>query len=67
MIEMTGTVTEAMGNARFKVELTDSKQTIIAYIGGKMRQHEIKVIPGDLVKLEVSPYDLSKGRIMYRQ
>ena len=65
-MRMEGVVLEALGNARFKVKLENSEYEIIAYIGGKLRQHDIKVIPGDRVTLEVSPYDLTRGRIMYR-
>lgn len=65
-MKMEGVVLEALGNARFKVKIENSEHELIAYIGGKLRQHDIKVIPGDRVTMEVSPYDLSKGRIMYR-
>lgn len=65
-MKMEGEVLEALGNARFRVKIDNSEHEIIAYIGGKLRQHDIKVIPGDRVTMEVSPYDLSKGRIMYR-
>jgi len=65
-MKMTGTVTEALGNARFKVKLENTDHTLIAYVGGKLRQHDIKIIPGDVVTMEVSAYDLSKGRITYR-
>jgi translation initiation factor IF-1 len=65
-MKMTGTVTEALGNARFKVKLDNTDHTLIAYVGGKLRQHDIKIIPGDVVTMEVSAYDLSKGRITYR-
>jgi translation initiation factor IF-1 len=50
----------------FKVQLENSEHTLVAYIGGKLRKHDIKVIAGDKVTLEMSPYDLTKGRIMYR-
>lgn len=65
-IEMQGVVIEALGNAMFKVKLDNSEHEITAYIGGKMRKHEIRIIAGDKVVLEMSPYDLSKGRITYR-
>lgn len=65
-MKMEGVVLEALGNARFRVKIENSEHELIAYIGGKLRQHDIKVIPGDRVTMEVSPYDLSKGRIMYR-
>lgn len=65
-MRMNGTVVEALGNAMFRVKVENSEHLVTAYIGGKMRQNEIKIIAGDKVTLEVSPYDLSKGRIMYR-
>ncbi len=64
-IEVDGTILEALGNAMFRVEL-ENGHAIIAHISGKMRMHYIKILPGDKVKLEMSPYDLSKGRITYR-
>ena len=64
-IEQDGTIKEALSNAMFKVELENGHQ-LIAHISGKMRMNYIKILPGDRVKLEVSPYDLSKGRIVYR-
>ena len=64
-IEQDGTVLESLGNAMFRVELENGHQ-IIAHISGKMRMHYIKILPGDKVKLEISPYDLSKGRITFR-
>jgi len=65
VIEAEGTVIEAMPSALFRVEL-DNKQTILGHLSGKMRLHYIKVITGDRVKVELSPYDLSKGRITHR-
>ena len=65
MIELEGTVVEAMPNAMFKVEIQGG-HTILAHISGKLRQHYIKIIIGDSVKLEMSPYDLTKGRITWR-
>ena len=65
-IEQDGTITEALSNAMFKVELENGHQ-LIAHISGKMRMNYIKILPGDKVKLELSPYDLTKGRIIYRQ
>lgn len=65
-MKMTGVVLEALGNAMFRVKIENSEHLVTAYIGGKLRQNEIKIIEGDKVTLEVSPYDLSKGRIMYR-
>ena len=64
-IEQDGTIREALSNAMFRVELENGHE-IIAHISGKMRMHNIKILPGDRVKLEMSPYDLSKGRITYR-
>lgn len=64
-IEQDGTILEALSNAMFRVELQNGHQ-LIAHISGKMRMHYIKILPGDKVKLEMSPYDLSKGRIVYR-
>lgn len=65
-MKMSGVVLEALGNAMFRVKIDNSEHLVTAYIGGKLRQNEIKIIEGDKVTLEVSPYDLSKGRIMYR-
>jgi translation initiation factor IF-1 len=64
-IEVDGTVVETLGNAMFRVEL-ENGHLIIAHISGKMRMHYIKILTGDRVKLEMSPYDLTKGRITYR-
>jgi translation initiation factor IF-1 len=64
-IEQDGTVTESLGNAMFRVEL-ENGHIITAHISGKMRMHYIKILPGDRVKLEMSPYDLTKGRITFR-
>ncbi|MEQ9426410.1 MAG: translation initiation factor IF-1 [Cyclobacteriaceae bacterium] len=64
-IEQDGTIVEALSNAMFRVELENGHE-VIAHISGKMRMHYIKILPGDKVKLEMSPYDLSKGRITYR-
>ena len=64
-IEVDGTVTEALSNAMFRVQL-ESGHVIIAHISGKMRQHYIKILPGERVKVEMSPYDLTKGRISFR-
>ena len=65
LIEQDGTVVESLGNAMFRVELENGLQ-IIAHISGKMRMHYIKILPGDRVRLEMSPYDLTKGRITFR-
>lgn len=64
-IELDGTIVESLSNAMFRVELENGHQ-IIAHISGKMRMHYIKILPGDKVQIEMSPYDLSKGRITYR-
>ncbi len=65
IIECEGTVLEPLPNAMFKVKLENGHE-ILAHISGKMRMHFIKILPGDKVKLEISPYDLSRGRITYR-
>lgn len=64
-IEVEGTVTEVLPNAQFRVELENGHE-ILAYLSGKMRKFYIRVLEGDKVKCEVSPYDLSRGRITYR-
>ena len=64
-IEQDGTIVEALSNAMFRVELQNGIK-IIAHISGKMRMHYIKILPGDKVKVEMSPYDLTKGRIVFR-
>ena len=64
-IEVDGTITEALSNALFRVQL-ESGHVIIANISGKMRMHYIKILPGDRVKVEMSPYDLTRGRISFR-
>lgn len=65
VIEVLGTVVESLPNAQFKVEL-ETGQTILAHISGKMRKHYIRILLGDTVKVELSPYDLTRGRIVYR-
>jgi translation initiation factor IF-1 len=67
-IEMEGVVVAALPNAMFriKVEAGDDTHMILATISGKMRKHYIRILPGDLVQVEVSPYDLKRGRIVYR-
>ncbi|MCH4148353.1 MAG: translation initiation factor IF-1 [Prevotella sp.] len=64
-IEQDGTIIESLSNAVFRVELKNEVQ-IIAHISGKMRMHYIKILPGDKVKVAMSPYDLTKGRIVFR-
>lgn len=65
LIEVEGTVTEALPNAMFRVKL-DKGHEVQAHISGKIRMNFIRIIPGDKVKVELSPYDLSRGRITYR-
>lgn len=64
-IEQDGTILEALSNAMFRVQLENGHE-ILAHISGKMRMHYIRLLPGDRVKLEMSPYDLTKGRITFR-
>ncbi len=64
-IEQDGTIIEALSNAMFRVEL-ENGHVIVAHISGKMRMHYIKILPGDKIRVEMSPYDLSKGRIVFR-
>jgi translation initiation factor IF-1 len=65
VIEVEGTVTEALPNTQFRVEL-ENGHNVLAHISGKMRMNYIRILPGDRVKVELSPYDLSRGRITYR-
>jgi len=65
LIELEGTVTESLPNAMFRVDL-DNGYNVLAHISGKIRRNYIKILPGDRVKVELTPYDLSKGRITYR-
>ena len=65
LIELEGTVVEALPNAQFKVELPNG-HIILAHISGKLRMNFIRILPGDKVTIELSPYDLSKGRIIWR-
>lgn len=65
-IEVTGTVLETLPNAMFRVKL-DNGHKVLAHISGKMRMHYIKILPGDKVKIELSPYDLARGRIVFRE
>ncbi len=66
VIECDGTVMEPLPNAMFRVQLENGHE-ILAHVSGKMRMHFIRILPGDKVKLEVSPYDLKRGRITYRE
>jgi len=68
-ITVTGMIKETLPGAMFRVEITigEKKHEILAHVSGKMRMHFIKLLPGDMVSIEMSPYDLSRGRITYRQ
>ena len=65
LIEVEGVIKEALPNAQFRVEL-ENGHIVLAHISGKIRMHFIRILPGDTVKVELSPYDLSRGRITYR-
>ena len=65
LIEVNGVVEEVLPDSRFRVKLENGHQ-LVAYTGGKMRKHHIRILAGDRVSLELSPYDLTKGRIVYR-
>ncbi|MBI5245934.1 MAG: translation initiation factor IF-1 [Elusimicrobia bacterium] len=65
-IEVEGRILEALPNAMFRVEIAQAK-VVLAHISGKMRMHYIKILPGDKVRIELSPYDLTRGRITYRE
>ena len=64
-LEVEGVVTQALANTRFRVQL-DGGHSVIAHVAGKMRKHFIRIVPGDRVRVELSPYDLTKGRITFR-
>ncbi|MGH7198502.1 MAG: translation initiation factor IF-1 [Candidatus Omnitrophota bacterium] len=64
-VQVEGVVVESLPNAMFRVEL-DNKHRVLAHVSGKMRMHFIRILPGDKVMLELSPYDLTRGRIIYR-
>ena len=66
LLELTGAVTEVLPNSTFRVQLEGQSHIALCYMGGKLKQHKIKVILGDRVKIEISPYDLTKGRIVFR-
>ena len=66
VIELTGTILETLPGTQFRVELENGHQ-IIAHVAGKMRKHYIRLVPGDRVKVELTPYDLTKGRITFRE
>ena len=65
LIEVEGVVLEALPNTMFRVEIQDG-HVVLAHLGGKLRKHYIRILPGDKVKLELSPYDLARGRITFR-
>lgn len=64
--EVEGTVVQALANTRFKVALETGNE-VLAHVAGRMRKHFIRIVPGDKVRVELSPYDLTKGRIVYRE
>lgn len=66
ILELTGTVAEVLPNSTFRVKVDNMEQIVLCYMGGRLKQNKIKVILGDAVKIEMSPYDLTKGRITYR-
>ena len=65
-IQVDGVVTQALANTRFRVEI-EGGHTVMAHVAGKMRKNFIRIVPGDTVRVELSPYDLTKGRIVYRE
>jgi len=67
VIVVEGTVTENLPNTLFRVKLDNSERVILCYLSGKMRKHYIKILPGDNVRIELTPYDLNRGRIVYRK
>jgi translation initiation factor IF-1 len=66
LIELTGTVAEVLPGSMYRIKLDDNDSVLTCYTGGKLKQHKIKIILGDRVKIEVSMYDLTKGRVIYR-
>jgi len=66
-LEVEGVVTQALANTRFRVKLDEGGHEVLAHVAGRMRKHFIRIVPGDRVRVELSPYDLSKGRITYRE
>ena len=66
-IEVEATVTQALPNAMFKLKIDNLEKEILGIVSGKMRKHFIRILPGDRVKVQLSPYDMSKGRIVFRQ
>ena len=67
VLQFSGEVIEVLGGSMFKVKLDDTSHEVIAYIGGKLRKFSIKIVLGDRVDVEMTPYDLTKARIIYRQ
>ncbi|MFN3730427.1 MAG: translation initiation factor IF-1 [Fimbriimonadaceae bacterium] len=65
-IELEGTIVEVLPNARFRVKVDENDHEVLAHVSGKMRMHYIRILQGDRVRVEVSPYDLTRGRIVYR-
>ena len=65
-LEVEGVVTQALANTRFRVEI-EGGHVVMAHVAGRMRKHFIRIVPGDRVRVELSPYDLTKGRIVYRE
>jgi translation initiation factor IF-1 len=66
LIEVIGRVEEVLPNSTFRVQVSNIPQALLCYMGGRLKQHKIKIILGDNVKVELSPYDLTRGRITYR-
>jgi len=66
LLELTGAIEEVLPNSTFRVKVDNMAQIVLCYMGGRLKQNKIKVILGDNVKIEMSPYDLTKGRITYR-
>ena len=66
-IELEGVITQALPNAMFHVKLDNTDKEILGIVSGKMRKHFIRILPGDRVRVELSPYDLERGRIVFRQ
>jgi translation initiation factor IF-1 len=66
LLELTGQVTEVLPGNMYRVKLDDNQHIILAYLGGRLKQHKIKIILSDKVRVEISTYDLSKGRVTYR-
>lgn len=67
VIQVEGEVIENLPNTLFRVQLLNSEKILLCYLSGKMRKHYIKILPGDIVKIEMTPYDLNRGRIVFRK